>query len=90
MSNTIPKNVVDEKPRDGKIAEFIGTWDTNGWVEAKNLIEKGVKNMYGDFPTTPQYNEYFRNNVSLDNHPEIKTWFDFLLHVEREKREVGQ
>jgi len=86
LGKTLPENVVDNNSHDGKIPQLVGTWDTNGWVEAKDLIEQGAKRLYGDFPTIEEYNEYFRNNVSLDKHPEIKTWFDFLKHVAQETR----
>lgn len=85
----IPANVIDDNPHDGKLPQLVGTWDKNGWEEARDLILEWVKRIYGEFPTTEQLDEYFRNNVSLDKHPEINTWFKFLLQVDREM-EKGQ
>lgn len=87
MGKKIPAHMVDSDPYDGKLS---GTFDMNGWVAARGLVNKGAKNLYGEFPTTEQYDEYFRNNVSLESHPEIKNYFQFILHVEREIRKESR
>ncbi|MEI6711488.1 MAG: hypothetical protein WCK88_04815 [bacterium] len=34
----IPANVIDDNPHDGKLPQLVGTWDKNGWEEARDLI----------------------------------------------------
>ena len=87
LGEKIPSHMVDTNPYDEKLS---GTFDMNGWAAARDLINKATKSLYGENPTTEQYDEYFRNNVSLESHPEIKNYFEFVLHVEREIRKESR